>query len=73
MDDVWVGAFALIGLAVLAVLFLCLLRVLNPRAASRESIRRPFDPQQQTLSRQQYQTLARQHLPGPGGGISGAV
>jgi hypothetical protein len=41
MDEVWVGVCVLIGVACLAVLTICILRVVNRRAASRESNRRP--------------------------------
>lgn len=58
MEDVWVGALALIGVVCLAVLTICILRVVNRRATSRAIIQRPekaekgfFDPYQRPPSR----------------------
>lgn len=48
MDDLSVGVFVLIGLACTAILAICILRVVNRRAASRESTQRPGDPSHQT-------------------------
>ena len=47
MSEVSLGLVVVGGLAGTLVLAICILRLLNRRAASRASMQRPFDPSQQ--------------------------
>ena len=70
MNDLSLGVFVLIGIACLAVLTICILRVVNRRAASRERYQRSFDPSYQP---QTAKDAAAQRGYGGGGGGGGGI
>ena len=72
MNDLSLGVLVLIGLAGTLVLLLCIARVLNRRAASRERNHRPFDPSYQPQTPKEIAT--RHSMPDGGGtGFGGGI